>query len=119
MIKKDLDFARESRNVQLRFAADGFNNTKNGSARFSPIYDDNGDIIPTIYGAETFRCATAEIILMSPDTPPGPQGGQPHIVAPRDYTLYKHSVLRTVHDLSLIELSTIGQRRSMQIMRLT
>lgn len=94
-----------------RFSADQFNDTSNGNARFSPIVDRRGSVIPTIYGAETFECAVAEIILRTPDTVTGPVGGQPHIVHPSDFAEYVHSELRTTSDLDLVDLSIEGQRR--------
>ncbi len=45
------------------YKAEQFNPTNAGDARFSPIHDTSGAIIPTIYAAQTFDCATCEIIL--------------------------------------------------------
>lgn len=50
------------------FGAADFNPTD--TARFSPIRDAHGKVIPTIYATETFPCTACEIILCCPDTPP-------------------------------------------------
>lgn len=52
------------------FGSTEFNGTDKGNARFSPIRNDGGGIIPTIYAAQSFECAACEIILRCPDTPP-------------------------------------------------
>lgn len=96
------------------YGADQFNPTSAGDARFSPIYDAAGKIIPTIYAAETFACAACEIILRCPDTPPiDPATGLPtlQIVSPSDYSGYAHSIIRTKAGLRLVDLRTTGQRR--------
>lgn len=94
-----------------RFASCQFNDTRNGNARFSPIMNGAESVIPTIYGAETFDCAVAEIILRSPDTVTGPSLGQPHIVCPSDFANYVHSELTARCDLDLVDLSVSGQRQ--------
>jgi hypothetical protein len=96
------------------FGACQFNDTDKGDARFSPIRSAAGVIIPTIYGGETFECATCEIILRCPDVPPtDPKTGLPtfQIVVPSDYALHSHSVVRTTADLELVDLTITGQRR--------
>lgn len=96
------------------FKADEFNPTSFGNARFSPIHDATGNIIPTIYAAQSFACAACEIILRCPDTSPiDPATGIPtlQIVSPSDFSAYAHSTIRTRQSLKLIDLTTAGQRR--------
>lgn len=96
------------------FQAGQFNPTNTGDARFSPIHDTGGIIIPTIYAAQTFSCATCEIILRSPDTPPThPKTGLPtfQIVYPSDFQAYNHSIVRTTAELNLVDLTNSGQRK--------
>lgn len=95
-----------------RFGSADFNGTVNGNARFSPIRDAAGVIIPTIYAAETFECAVCEIILRCPDTPPRNRtiAASPEIVYPTDYRFHAHSRVRTRHDLNLVALTALGQR---------
>lgn len=45
------------------YTADQFNPSKNGNARFSPIYDSNGSVIPTLYAATTVRGALMETVF--------------------------------------------------------
>lgn len=96
------------------FGSTQFNDTAKGTARFSPIRDVHGTIIPTIYGGESFECATCEIILRSPSAlPTNPATGLPtlQIVPPSDHANRSHSVVRTTADLKLVDLSIAGQRR--------
>lgn len=96
------------------FGATQFNDTNKGDARFSPIRSGTGAIIPTIYGGETFECATCEIILRCPDAPPvDPKTGLPtfQIVFPSDFAQHCHSVVNTTVDLKLVDLTITGQRK--------
>ncbi len=96
-----------------RFGAAEFNGTARGNARFSPIRDRAGGIIPTIYAAQSFDCAAAEIILRSPDVPEtDPVSGQPPltIVFPSDYAGHAHSTVTTAAALTLVDLTVAGQR---------
>ncbi|WP_108258080.1 RES family NAD+ phosphorylase [Mangrovicoccus ximenensis] len=96
-----------------RFGAAAFNDTERGNARFSPIRDPAGRIIPTIYAAESFDCAAAEIILRSPDVPEtDPVTGQPPltIVFPSDYAGHAHSTVAVAEPLLLVDLTVAGQR---------
>jgi hypothetical protein len=97
-----------------RFGSDEFNGTDLGDARFSPIRDTGGTIIPTIYAAQTFACATCEIVLRCPDVPTiDPKTGLAplQIVYPSDYQAHAHSQLRTATELKLVELTMKGQRK--------
>jgi RES domain len=96
------------------YEAEQFNPTAAGDARFSPIRDVAATIIPTIYAAQTFSCATCEIILRCPDTPPtDPKTGLLpfQIVYPADFKDYNHSVVRTTAALNLVNLTNAGQRK--------
>ena len=97
-----------------RFAPEKFNGTDLGNARFSPIRNAAGAIIPTIYAAESFDCATCEIVLRCPDAPPVvAKTGLPtfQIVFPSDFADYDHSIVRTTGDLTLVDLTIAGQRK--------
>ncbi|RWR16959.1 RES domain-containing protein [Sinirhodobacter populi] len=85
-----------------------FNGTNLGSARFSPIKDLHGKIIPTIYAAESFKCAACEIILRAPDAVSDPSALT--VVSPQDYQSYQHSVVRSRRALDLVDLTAFGQR---------
>jgi hypothetical protein len=90
-----------------------FNGIDKGNARFSPIRNEAGDIIPTIYAAQSFECAACEIILRCPDTPPRNRTtvAARDIVHPSDYCRHAHSHLRTRADLNLVSLLTKDQRK--------
>ena len=88
-----------------------FNPSDRGNARFSPIRNSVGEIIPTIYVAQSFECAVCEIILRCPDTPSLPSAGIVEIVQPNDYANYRHSRVELTAELKLLDLTTGGQRR--------
>ena len=95
------------------FGSTEFNGTDKGNARFSPIRDASGAIIPTIYAAQSFECAACEIILRCPDVSPRNRTkvAPPEIVYPGDYRLHTHSHVRTKRDLNLVSITTTGQRK--------
>ncbi|ALJ16591.1 RES family NAD+ phosphorylase [Sphingopyxis macrogoltabida] len=95
------------------FGATQFNDTDRGNARFSPIRDANGDLIPTIYAAQSFACAACEIILRCPDTPQRIRTSVAprEIVHPSDYFSHAHSHVRTTQNLSLVSITSTGQRK--------
>ncbi|WP_037155794.1 RES family NAD+ phosphorylase [Rhizobium freirei] len=96
------------------YKAEQFNPTAAGDARFSPIRNASGAIIPTIYAAQTFDCAACEIILRCPDTLPiDPKTGLPtfQIVFPADFKAYGHSIVRTTAELNLVDFTNAGQRK--------
>lgn len=85
-----------------------FNGADRGNARFSPISDARDNVIPTIYAGQSFRCAICEIILRAPDAAPHP--GALTVVSPQDFEAYQHSAIRTKRELTLIDLTALGQR---------
>jgi len=95
------------------FGPTQFNDTDKGSARFSPIRDAGGRIIPTIYAGQTFECAACEIILRCPDTPArGRTSVAPRdIVHPYDHRHRVHSHVRTTQNLDLVSITATGQRK--------
>lgn len=87
-----------------------FNPSPDGNARFSPIRDTAGTIIPTIYAAQSFECAVCEIILRCPDMPASTKGAI-RDVPPSKYKSHAHSKLTLRRDLKLVDLTNKGQRR--------
>lgn len=87
------------------FHATAFNNTHLGNARFSPIRDTAGAIIPTIYGGSTFDCAAMETIFR--DVPYAPP---PKYLSKSDLAGSTYSLLRVTQDLQLIDLSSKALR---------
>jgi len=55
--------------VTKRYEPQAFNNSGLGNARFSPLRDHTGNVIPTIYAASTPSGSIAEIVLHDVPTP--------------------------------------------------
>lgn len=83
-----------------------FNRTKKGSARFSPIFDERGKTIPTIYAGSTFECAAMETVFHDV---PYTRGLKTVSKSKLVHRLY--SVVETLTDLNLITLTSIPLRR--------
>lgn len=94
----------------IKFDANQFNDTNLGSARFSPIKDLTGSIIPTIYAAETFECALCETVLRSPDGAVMQTNGKRQRVSPQKWKEYAYSTVKLETDINLLDISTQGQR---------
>ena len=89
-----------------RFGATVFNPGAVGNARFSPIRDDTGATIPTLYAGTTLDCALLETIFH--DVPY--TAGFKSIDKAR-LTSQVHSTIETHSDLTLVELTTVALRR--------
>ena len=89
-----------------RYAADGFNPGRKGDARFSPIVDATGAVIPTLYGGSTFDCAAMETVFH--DVPYAP-GFKSYDKRKLDGQI--HSVLIPTNDLVLADLSNVALRK--------
>ena len=87
----------------LAFGGDEFNTSTKGNARFSPITDDAGVLIPTLYAGTTFDCALMETIFHDV---PFKSGFKPFSKLKMDGKV--HSVVLPTADLWLIGLSTIA-----------
>ncbi len=82
-----------------QFAGDGFNTTTQGNARFSPIFDRLGAVIPTLYAGDATRVALCEVIFHDVDI------SQPAIVYPvNQLTPFRHSQLVTKVPVQLASL---------------
>jgi RES domain-containing protein len=88
------------------FGADQFNPTDLGDARFSPIRDDQGVIIPTIYAAETRECAAMETAFHDVPVSTGLKTKEISDLEP-----LRHSTIEVHAALSLADLSTKGLHR--------
>jgi RES domain len=85
------------------YPANQFNPTASGNARFSPIRDSGGSIIPTLYGGTTFDCALMETIFHDVTYK---SGFKP--VSRRKMVGEVHSVVIPSVDLRLVDLGTIA-----------
>lgn len=88
------------------YAVDSFNPSKLGNARFSPIRDSAGDVIPTLYAATTPQGALMETVFH--DVPYKP-GFKRVSVSRLEGKL--SSTLVFLSDFELIDLGKIGLRR--------
>jgi hypothetical protein len=82
-----------------------FNASAVGNARFSPIRDPAGNIIPTIYAGTTYECALMESVFHDVPLTAGPTSFDPDALNPMVY-----SELEVTQDLLLIDLTAIGLR---------
>jgi hypothetical protein len=95
-----LDFHRVH---DLAFGGSEFNTSTKGNARFSPITDEAGVLIPTLYAGTTLDCALMETIFHDV---PFKAGFKPFSKLKMDGKVY--SVLLPTADLRLIDLSTVA-----------
>ncbi|CAB3893310.1 RES family NAD+ phosphorylase [Achromobacter mucicolens] len=91
---------------QSQFQADQFNPGVRGNARFSPIQDDQGQAIPTLYAGTTLPCALMETVFHD----------VPHTAGFKSFDKAKlagqvHSTLRVEADLQLVDLSSVALRK--------
>jgi hypothetical protein len=87
----------------LAFGGSEFNTNTKGNARFSPITDDAGFLIPTLYAGTTLDCALMETIFHDL---PFKAGFKPFSKLKMDGMV--HSILNPTADLRLIDLSTVA-----------
>lgn len=88
------------------YPGNGFNPSRGGNARFSPIIDSEGKIIPTLYAGTTLDCALMETVFHD----------VPFAVGFKPLSMKKivgkvHTVFRAKFDFKLIDLGTIALRR--------
>lgn len=88
-----------------RFGATQYNPTGAGNARFSPIKDANGQVIPTLYAGTTFHCAVMETLFHDIPYSPGFKA-----VQQSRYVGNVHSRIRTTKALRLVDLSSKALR---------
>ena len=89
-----------------RFGAAQSNPGAVGNARFSPIRNDKGETIPTLYAGTTLDCALLETVFH--DVPY--TAGFKSIDKAR-LTGQVHSTLETHSDLNLVDLTTVALRK--------
>ncbi|VVP88510.1 hypothetical protein PS910_02655 [Pseudomonas fluorescens] len=100
---KNIDPGNFHRFHMSEFHPTHFNDTPNGRGRFSPIRNLNGEIIPTLYAAQTLECAAMETIFRD----------LAYIPAPRHIDMVKfagflHSEIRVERPLRLVDLTAIS-----------
>jgi hypothetical protein len=88
------------------YRGNGFNPSRRGTARFSPLRDSDGKIIPTLYAGTTLDCALMETIFHDV---PFAAGFKPMSI--KKMVGKVHTVFTPNVDLKLIDLGTIALRR--------
>lgn len=88
------------------FAPTLFNPTGTGNARFSPIKDEAGQVIPTLYAGTSFDCAAMETVFHDVPYTPGYK-----LYAKAKLQGHLHSVIQTGKPLNLVDLTTKSLRR--------
>ena len=88
-----------------KFQATDFNGTDKGNARFSPIRNTLGEIIPTLYGGSTFDCAGMETVFRDMTYEPPPKYYQKAKLAG-----FMYSNVLVVEELSVVDLSSKALR---------
>jgi RES domain-containing protein len=86
-----------------RFQGNAFNPTRIGNARFSPIFNASGDVIPTLYAGSTLFCALMETVFH--DIPYKP------CFKPLPVTRLREHVVSTIvlkKNLVLVDLGTVA-----------
>lgn len=86
-----------------RYQGNAFNPTRRGNARFSPIVNRSGDVIPTLYAGSTLDCALMETVFHNVPYKPGFKWTSLSILDGQVC-----SALTLKRNLHLIDLSTIA-----------
>lgn len=91
---------------QSQYHADQFNPGVQGNARFSPIQDDQGQPIPTLYGGTTMDCALMETVFHD----------VPHTAGFKTFDKGKlagqmHSTVEVVQPLRMVDLASVPLRK--------
>lgn len=86
-----------------RFKGNAFNATEKGNARFSPIFDHSGAVIPTLYAGSTLACALMETVFHDVPYSAGFKWLPLSIL-----DLQVHSVLTLNRDLVLVDLGSVA-----------
>ena len=88
------------------YKADQFNPGLKGNARFSPIRDAQGDLIPTLYAAATFEAASMESVFHDVSHAPGFKHYDQ-----RELEGQLHSEVKVKRELKLADLSSVALRK--------
>lgn len=91
---------------QRKYQPDQFNPGAQGNARFSPIQDEHGNPIPTLYGGTTMACALMETVFHD----------VPHTAGFKTFDKGKlvgqvHSTVRVEQELQLADLASVPLRK--------
>jgi hypothetical protein len=90
----------------VEYASNAFNPGKKGNARFNPIKNAEGELIPTMYGGDSFDCAAMETVFHDV---PFAAGFKPY--AKNKLEGLAWSQLAPTADLLLADLSNVALRK--------
>jgi hypothetical protein len=105
-------FAEMAKGVMLhrvhhdKYQPDQFNPGVQGNARFSPIQNDQGQAIPTLYGGTTIECALMETVFHDVPHTPGFKSFDKRKLAGQ-----VHSAVQIDQPLQLVDLSSVPLRK--------
>lgn len=88
------------------YAADQFNRGVAGNARFSPIQDDGGNPIPTLYAGTTMACALMESVFHDV-----PHGLGFKTLDKAKLERQRHSTIEVLDQLELVDLGSVSLRK--------
>lgn len=91
---------------QDQYRADQFNPGTRGNARFSPIQDDRGQPIPTLYGGTTMDCALMETVFHDVPHTPGFKSFDKGKLAGQ-----VHSTIEIAQPLQVVDLASVPLRK--------
>jgi len=91
---------------QSKYQADQFNPGVHGNARFSPIQNEHGKPIPTMYGGTTMACALMETVFHD----------VPHTAGFKSFDKDKlveqvHSTIQVEQEFQLVDLASVPLRK--------
>jgi len=89
-----------------RYRADQFNPGQSGNARFSPIGNDAGQLIPTLYVSTTLDCALMETVFHDVSHAAGFK-----LFVREKMAALVHSTLYIERSLQLVDLSSVALRK--------
>jgi hypothetical protein len=89
-----------------KYGADQFNPGVQGNARFSPIQNEQGQPIPTLYAGTTMPCALMETVFHDVPHVPGFKSFEKNKLAGQ-----QHSAIEVTQDLQLADLASVALRK--------
>lgn len=95
-----------------RYRSNVFNPNRHGNARFSPILDRKGNIIPTLYAGTTLDCALMETVFHDVPYKIGFKPLTPSILDEQVHSAIQLKRSLRVIDLGTIALHKLGIKRS-------
>ena len=97
------------------YAADAFNPSILANARFSPLMDGTGSVIPTIYAAHTFDGAAMETVFHDVPYAPGPKQFSRSRLQNQKYSRIEVTQTLILADLTSKSLRSMGIQRNQLI----